>query len=144
MAKTEILILIVNGLIGDKIIAFKEIEEWSANSPDFNVEENVFAWLKSSVEDMEPRDEQSLREAILKAWNDFPVTMTELLLSPCLAAFSRPLIAKAAAPNINRQSLNYYSIDMPSEYLNPLSEMGKQKGSKFFVRMGGGSSGQKF
>jgi len=56
------------------------IKPWSANSPDFNVEENVFARLKSSVEDMEPRDEQSLREAILKAWNDFPVTMTETLV----------------------------------------------------------------
>jgi transposase len=58
----------------------RPIRPWPANSPDFNVDENVFARLKSSVEDMEPRDEQSLREAILKAWNDFPVAMTETLV----------------------------------------------------------------
>jgi hypothetical protein len=58
----------------------RPIRPWAANSPDFNVDENVFALLKSSVEDMEPRDEQSLREAILKAWNDFPVAMTETLV----------------------------------------------------------------
>jgi transposase len=58
----------------------RPIRPWPANSPDFNVEENVFARLKSSVEDMEPRDEQSLREAIMKAWNDFPVAMTETLV----------------------------------------------------------------
>ena len=40
----------------------------------------MFAWLKAKVEGMEPRDEQSLREAILKAWNDFPVSMTETLV----------------------------------------------------------------
>jgi transposase len=58
----------------------RPIQPWPANSPDFNVDENVFAWLKSKVEDMEPCDEQSLREAILKAWNDFPVAMTETLV----------------------------------------------------------------
>jgi hypothetical protein len=58
----------------------RPIRPWAANSPDFNVDENVFAWLKSHVEDMEPRNEQSLREAILKAWDDFPVGMTETLV----------------------------------------------------------------
>lgn len=58
----------------------RPIHPWPANSPDFNADENVFAWLKAKVEGMEPRDEQSLREAILKAWNDFPVSMTETLV----------------------------------------------------------------
>ena len=58
----------------------RPIQPWPANSPDFNVDENVFAWLNSKVEGMEPCDEQSLREAILKAWNDFPVAMTETLV----------------------------------------------------------------
>lgn len=58
----------------------RPLRPWPANSPDFNVVENVFAWLKSKVEDMGPCDEQSLREAIQKAWNDFPVAMTETLV----------------------------------------------------------------
>ena len=58
----------------------RPIRPWAANSPDFHVAENVFARLKSSVEDMEPHDEQSLREAILEAWDDFPVAMTETLV----------------------------------------------------------------
>jgi transposase len=58
----------------------RPIRPWPANSPDYNVEENAFAWLKAKVEGMEPRDEQSLREAILKAWNDFPLSMTETLV----------------------------------------------------------------
>lgn len=58
----------------------RPLRPWPANSPDFNVDENVLGWLKAKVEDMEPRDEQSLREAILKAWEDFPVSMTETLV----------------------------------------------------------------
>ena len=58
----------------------RPLQPWSANSPDFNVVENVFGWLKSKVEDMEPFDEQSLRKAIKTAWEDFPVSMTETLV----------------------------------------------------------------
>ena len=58
----------------------RPLQPWPANSPDFNPDENVFAWLKSFVEDMEPCDEQSLREAIMKAWDDFPDAMTETLV----------------------------------------------------------------
>ena len=58
----------------------RPLRPWPANSPDFNVAENVLGWLKAKVEDMEPRDEQSLREAILKAWDNFPVSMTETLV----------------------------------------------------------------
>ena len=53
---------------------------WPPNSPDLNTVENAFAWLKARVEDMEPRDEQSLREAITRAWLDFPLEMTERLV----------------------------------------------------------------
>lgn len=55
------------------------IRPWAPNSPDFNDVENGFAWLKARVEDMEPRDEQSLREAITRGWQAFPVEMTERL-----------------------------------------------------------------
>jgi transposase len=55
------------------------IRPWPANSPDLNSIENAFAWLKAKVEDMEPHDEPSLREAITRAWQDFPVEMTERL-----------------------------------------------------------------
>jgi hypothetical protein len=56
------------------------VRPWAANSPDLNVVENVFARLKAIVEDMEPTDERSLREAIQKAWEDIPISMTENLV----------------------------------------------------------------
>ena len=58
----------------------RPIRPWPANSPDFNCIENVFAWLKARVEDEEPRDEASLREAIQRAWQAFPLSMTETLV----------------------------------------------------------------
>lgn len=60
--------------------ALAPVRPWPANSPDINNVENAFAWLKARVEDMEPSDEQSLRQAITQAWQDFPVEMTERLV----------------------------------------------------------------
>jgi hypothetical protein len=56
------------------------VRPWAPNSPDFNVIENALAWIKAKVEDMEPTDEPSLREAIQKAWDTFPLAMTETLV----------------------------------------------------------------
>jgi transposase len=58
----------------------RPLHPWPANSPDFNVVENAFGWLKSHVEDMEPRDEKTLKESIQTAWNDLPLSMTETLV----------------------------------------------------------------
>lgn len=58
----------------------RPLGRWPPNSPDFNVVENVFAWLKARVEAMEPYDEPSLRQAIQNAWNDLPLSMTETLV----------------------------------------------------------------
>lgn len=58
----------------------RPIRPWSANSPDFNAVENVFAWMKASVEDSDPTTEQQLREAILRAWNDLDHTIIRNLV----------------------------------------------------------------
>ena len=58
----------------------RPIRPWAPNSPDLNVIENLFAWLKARVEDAEPRDEASLREAIQTAWDAVPLSMTETLV----------------------------------------------------------------
>lgn len=63
-----------------QFVAQKELRplaDWSANSPDLNPIENIFAWMKRFVEDMEPRNEQQLREAIQAAWLGVPIEMTE-------------------------------------------------------------------
>lgn len=68
------------------------IRPWPANSPDFNCAENVNAWLKKEVESASPTKELELKEAILKAYQDFPVDFTVHLvdsmpsrLEDCLA-----------------------------------------------------------
>lgn len=58
----------------------RPIRPWAPNSPDINVIENLFAWLKARVEDAEPHDEPSLREAIQTAWDAVPLSMTETLV----------------------------------------------------------------
>jgi hypothetical protein len=58
----------------------RPIRPWAPNSPDINVIENLFAWLKARVEDAEPHDEPSLREAIQTAWDAVPIGMTETLV----------------------------------------------------------------
>lgn len=60
--------------------ALSPVRPWSPNSPDFNVIENIFAWLKAKVEDMGPTDEQSLRDCIRTAWDALPLSMTETLV----------------------------------------------------------------
>lgn len=54
----------------------RPMADWPANGPDINPVENAFAWMKRYVEDMEPRTEQQLREAIKSAWRDLPLEMT--------------------------------------------------------------------
>lgn len=56
------------------------VPDWSSNSPDFNPEENVWAWMKNFVEKQGPRSEAALREAIIAAWNGFPVEDTVHLM----------------------------------------------------------------
>ena len=58
-----------------------ELRPWPSNSPDFNIEENVFAWMKSFVEDLEPYDEASLREAITRAWEAVEIEKIDSLVA---------------------------------------------------------------
>lgn len=58
----------------------RPIRPWPGNSPDLNPVENVFAWLKRFVEDLEPATEQQLQEAIRKAWDELKPSLTENLV----------------------------------------------------------------
>lgn len=54
----------------------RPLADWPPNGPDINPIENAFAWMKSYVEELEPRTEQELKEAIASAWRDLPIEMT--------------------------------------------------------------------
>lgn len=54
----------------------RPLADWPANGPDINPVENAFAWMKRYVEDVGPRTELQLREAIKAAWRDLPIEMT--------------------------------------------------------------------
>lgn len=49
------------------------LSPWPSNSPDLNPIENLFAWMKKFVEDEGPTDEDTLKEAITKAFSNIPV-----------------------------------------------------------------------
>ena len=53
-----------------------QFSRWPSNSPDLNPIENLFAWMKKFVERKLPTNEQSLRAAILEAFNNIPLEHT--------------------------------------------------------------------
>jgi hypothetical protein len=61
-------------------MGLEAIPRWPSNSPDFNPEENVWAWMKAFVEKRGPRSEAALRQAIIDAWAAFPVEDTVVLI----------------------------------------------------------------
>lgn len=58
----------------------RPIRPWPSNSPDLNPIENVFAWMKASVEQAAPTTRPDLEAAIREAWRSYPIESTERLM----------------------------------------------------------------
>lgn len=58
----------------------RPLDPWPSNSPDLSPIENLWRWMKDRVESSCARNEAELREAIRKAWLDFPIENTITLM----------------------------------------------------------------
>ena len=47
--------------------------DWPARSPDLNIIENVWSYMKSDIEKQSPSSLQELKNLILNSWNNLPV-----------------------------------------------------------------------